>query len=47
MCDAYARSGNRDKARDAAALVRAFANGDTRTLEELNSYECKGDAVQP
>jgi tetratricopeptide (TPR) repeat protein len=47
MCDAYARAGNRDKARDAAALVRAFANGDTRTLEELNSYGCKGDAVQP
>jgi tetratricopeptide (TPR) repeat protein len=47
MCDAYARAGNREKAREAAALVRAFANGDTRTLEELNSYGCKSDAVQP
>ena len=47
MCDAYARAGNRDKAHEAAELVRAFAHGDTRTLEDLNSAGCGGDSVKP
>ncbi len=47
MCNAYARAGNRDKAREAAELVRAFAHGDTKSLEELNSSGCTGDALEP
>jgi tetratricopeptide (TPR) repeat protein len=47
MCDAYVRAGNRDKAREAAELVRAFAHGDTKSLEELNSTGCTDDAVEP
>jgi tetratricopeptide (TPR) repeat protein len=47
MCNAYVRAGNRDKAREAAELVRAFAHGDTKSLEELNSTGCTYNAVQP
>ena len=47
MCDAYARAGNRDKAHEAAELVRAFAHGDMQMLEELNSSGCTGDATAP
>jgi tetratricopeptide (TPR) repeat protein len=47
MCDAYIRAGNRDKAREAAGLVRAFAHGDTQSLEELNSTGCTDGAVEP
>jgi len=47
MCHAYVLAGNRDKAREAAELVRAFAHGDTKSLEELNSTGCIGDAVEP
>jgi tetratricopeptide (TPR) repeat protein len=47
MCDAYVRAGNRDKAREAAELVRAFAHGDKQSLEELNSTGCTDDAVEP
>jgi tetratricopeptide (TPR) repeat protein len=47
MCNAYARAGNRDKAHEAAEMVRAFAHGDTRSLEELNSTGCADDAVEP
>ena len=46
MCNAYVRAGNRDKAREAAELVRAFAHGDTKSLEELNSTGCSDDAVE-
>jgi tetratricopeptide (TPR) repeat protein len=47
MCNAYVRAGNRDKAREATELVRAFAHGDTKSLEELNSTGCANDAVEP
>jgi tetratricopeptide (TPR) repeat protein len=47
MCDAYARAGNRDKAHEAAELVRAFTHGEKQPLEELNSAVCTGDAVEP
>ncbi len=47
MCDAYVRAGNRDKAREAAELVRAFAHGDTKSLEKLNSTGCADVAVEP
>jgi tetratricopeptide (TPR) repeat protein len=47
MCNAYVRAGNRDKAREAAELVRAFAHGDTKSSEELNSTGCTDNAVQP
>jgi tetratricopeptide (TPR) repeat protein len=47
MCNAYVRAGNRDKAHEAAELVRAFAHGDTKSLEELNSTGCADDAVEP
>src|SRR5258708_2043219 len=47
MCNAYVRAGNRDKAREAAELVRAFAHGDTQSLEELNSTGCTDDALEP
>jgi tetratricopeptide (TPR) repeat protein len=47
MCNAYVRAGNRNKAREAAELVRAFAHGDTKSLEELNSTGCTDDAVEP
>jgi tetratricopeptide (TPR) repeat protein len=47
MCNAYLRAGNRDKAREAAELVRAFAHGDTQSLEELNSTGCTDGAVEP
>jgi tetratricopeptide (TPR) repeat protein len=47
MCDAYARAGNHDKAHQAAELVRAFAHGDTKSLEALNSTGCTDDAVEP
>jgi tetratricopeptide (TPR) repeat protein len=47
MCDADVRAGNRDKAREAAELVRAFAHGDTQSLEELKSIGCAGDGVEP
>lgn len=46
MCNAYVRAGNRDKAREATELVRAFAHGDTKSLEELNSTGCTDDAGQ-
>ena len=46
MCDAYVRGGNRDKAHETAELVRAFAHGDTTSLEELNSTGCTDDAGQ-
>ncbi len=47
MCNAYVRAGNRDKAREAAELVRAFAHGDIQSLEELKSTGCTDDAVEP
>ncbi len=47
MCNAYVRAGNRDKAREATELVRAFAHGDKQSLEELNSIGCTDDALQP
>jgi tetratricopeptide (TPR) repeat protein len=47
MCDAYVRAGNCDKAREAAELVRAFAHGDTKSLEKLNSTGCADVAVEP
>jgi len=47
MCDAYVRAGNRDKARDAAELVRAFAHEDRRSIDELNSAGCTVDPVEP
>ena len=47
MCHAYVRAGNRDKAHEAAELVRAFAHGDKKSLEELNSTGCTDDAVEP
>jgi tetratricopeptide (TPR) repeat protein len=47
MCNAYARAGNRGKAQEAAELVRVFAHGDKKTLEELNSTGCADDAVEP
>jgi tetratricopeptide (TPR) repeat protein len=47
MCNAYARAGSRDKAREAAELVRAFAHGDTQSIEELNSTGCIDHAVEP
>jgi uncharacterized protein HemY len=47
MCNAYARAGSRDKAREAAELVRAFAHGDTQSLEELISTGCIDHAVEP
>ena len=46
MCDAYVRAGNRDKACEAAELVRAFAHGDTKSLEKLNSTGCADVAVE-
>ena len=46
MCDAYARVGNRDKAHEATELVRAFAHGDIRSLEALNSTGCTDNAVE-
>jgi tetratricopeptide (TPR) repeat protein len=46
MCNAYGRAGNRDKAREAAELVRAFAHGDTKSLKELNSSGCTDDVDQ-
>jgi len=47
MCNAYVRAGNRNKAHEAAELVRAFAHGDIKSLEELNSTGCTDDAVEP
>ncbi len=47
MCNAYVRAGDRDKAHEAAELVRAFAHGDTKSLEELNSAGCTDDAGEP
>jgi tetratricopeptide (TPR) repeat protein len=47
MCNAYVRSGNRNKAHEAAELIRAFAHGDPKSLEELNSTGCTDDAVEP
>lgn len=47
MCDAYVRAGNRDKAGEAAELVRAFAHGDTKYLGKLNSTGCVVNAVEP
>jgi tetratricopeptide (TPR) repeat protein len=47
MCNAYARAGNRDKAREAAELVRVFAHSDPMSLEELNSAGCADAAVEP
>jgi tetratricopeptide (TPR) repeat protein len=47
MCNAYVRAGNRNKAHEAAELVRAFAHGDTKSFEELNSTGCTEDAVEP
>jgi tetratricopeptide (TPR) repeat protein len=46
MCNAYARAGNRDKAHQAAELVQAFAHGDSKSLEELNSSGCTGDVLE-
>ena len=47
MCYAYVRAGNRDKASEAAELVRAFAHGDTKSSGKLNSTGCADDAVEP
>ena len=47
MCDAYARAGNRDKAQEAAELVRAFAHGDTRIIDKLNASACTSEAAEP
>jgi tetratricopeptide (TPR) repeat protein len=47
MCNAYARAGNRDKAHEAAEMVRAFAHGDTKSLEELKLTGCTDGAVEP
>lgn len=47
MCDAYLRAGNRDKAREAGELVRAFAHGDTQALDALNSAGCTSLDSQP
>lgn len=47
MCDAYARAGNQEKAREAAELVRAFAHGDPQPIEKLNASGCSGDATYP
>jgi tetratricopeptide (TPR) repeat protein len=47
MCNAYARAGNRDKAHEAAELVRAFTNGDPRSSKGLNSTGCADYAVAP
>jgi tetratricopeptide (TPR) repeat protein len=47
MCDAYVRAGNRDKAREAAELVRAFAHEDRQSIDELNSAGCTVDPVEP
>jgi len=47
MCNAYVRAGNRDKAREATELVRAFAHGDRKSLEELNSTGCTDNALEP
>jgi len=46
MCDAYARAGNRDKARESAELVRAFARGDTNHLAEASSTGCSADLLE-
>jgi Tfp pilus assembly protein PilF len=47
MCDAYMRAGNREKAHQAAELVRAFAHGDAKALAEVNSIMGNSDAVAP
>jgi tetratricopeptide (TPR) repeat protein len=47
MCNAYARAGNQDKAREAAELVRAFAHGDPERIEKLKASACAGDAAEP
>jgi tetratricopeptide (TPR) repeat protein len=47
MCDAYMRAGNREKAHQAAELVRAFAHGDAKAIEEVNSLMGNSDAVEP
>ena len=47
MCDAYARAGNPNKAREAAELVRAFAHGDPEPIERLNASACAVDAGEP
>ena len=46
MCNAYVRAGNRDKAREAAELIRTFSHGDPKSLEELNSTGCTDVAVE-
>lgn len=47
MCNAYMRDGNRDKAQEAAELVRAFDHGDKQPLQDLKSSGCSGDAAEP
>ena len=47
MCDAYMRAGNREKAHQAAELVRVFAHGDAKSMEEVNSIMGSGGAVEP
>lgn len=43
MCNAYMRADNRDKAHEAAELVRAFAHGDKQRLQDLKSSGCSGN----
>jgi tetratricopeptide (TPR) repeat protein len=47
MCDSYMRAGNREKAHQAAELVRVFAHGDAKAIEEMNSIMGNSDAVEP
>jgi tetratricopeptide (TPR) repeat protein len=47
MCDAYTRAGNREKAHQAAEMVRVFAHGDAKALAEVNSIMGSGGAVEP
>jgi uncharacterized protein HemY len=47
MCDAYMRAGNREKAHQAAEMVRVFAHGDAKALAEVNSIMGSGGAVEP
>ncbi|HEY2467195.1 MAG TPA: tetratricopeptide repeat protein [Terracidiphilus sp.] len=47
MCNAYMRAGNREKAHEAAELVRAFAHGDKQQLQDLKSSGCSGNPAEP
>ena len=46
MCEAYARAGNHGKAVEAAELIKTFAHGEPRALEELNSTGCIEHAAE-